>query len=166
MIRFNWFRLHPPYHTCVECERARLRRPVRAFLKRLVAICLLVTVIILVAIVLSDSLRNKLLDSVDLPADAPFTVLATPEPPSKDEVRDRAGFLSGQLILVEVASLSCLRGQKIMYEGRRALREKHPGMDISYLKDPNCIGDTRAAWQYLDDTEEMIYEIEQVCRRR
>ena len=106
-MRFNWFTSHPAYCYCVECERGRFRHPVKAFLKGVVVTSLLTLLIILLALVLSDSLRGRLLDSMDIPDSAPLGMLPTPEQLSRDEVGNRAGFLSEQLFLMEYCTLLC-----------------------------------------------------------
>ena len=133
----------------------------------LIPIILIVMVIIALALVFVEPLRTDVSNALSSLSDSPTVSVARPEPtpPSREDVRERAEFLSSQLELMKWGLLSCLRGQRLAFESTKDLERKYPDVHSFKVEAVGRLEDTRMASEILDEIEDMMDDMERVCRR-
>ena len=106
-----------------------------------------------------DTLPERLLEY------SPVEVsLKTPEPPTREEVKQRAESLEAQFLLVGYANLMCVDIHEISREAEADMKRKYPDHHDVTLSDMHLISDTRIAWAMLDDAEKLMKDISRACR--
>ena len=109
---------------------------------------------------IEDTLPQQLIDL--LPVEVTLT---TPEPPTREEVRQRAEILETQSLLVGFGAMLCMDGQRLLNEAESDMKRKYPSHYDTALSDLHRLSDTRLAWDILDDVEDLLKDISRACRR-
>ena len=91
--------------------------------------------------------------------------LKLPEPPTREEVRQRAERLEAQSLLTGVEAMLCMDGQRLIEEAEADMKRKYPDHYDTSLSDLHRVADTRVAWDILDDVEKLLKDISRACRR-
>ncbi len=85
------------------------------------------------------------------------------EPPTPEEVRQRAEVLETQSFILGWGTIWCLDAPRLVADAEYDMKRKYPDHHDVALSDLHQLNDTRLAWEILDDYEDLIKDLVRAC---
>ena len=85
------------------------------------------------------------------------------EPPTPEEVKQRAEVLETQSFILGLGTMLCLEAPRLVADAEYDMKRKYPDHHDVALYDIHQLDDTRMAWDILDDYENLIKGLVRAC---